>query len=108
MKQLRSDILKKNIGNSFEVIKKIITENYYQTKGEFLLVVKDVDVCEITLIPETTEHIVIKAMTKVIVKDKNLIDGIYHEIVMDKGSSVELCEVGGIFYIIASDGLKFD
>jgi len=27
---------------------------------------------------------------------------------MNNGSSVELCEVEGTYYIIASDGLKFE
>ena len=86
--------------------KKIIKESSYVTDGEFLIIVKDVDECNITLNSETTEHIVIKALTKVIVKHSGLIDEYYHELVMDKGSSVELCEVEGVYYIIASDGLK--
>ena len=89
-------------------IKKVISVSEYTTNGEFLLVVKNVDECLLTLDSQTTEHIVVKALTKVIVRAKNLIDDYYHELAMDKGSSVELCIVEGIYYIIASDGLKFE
>jgi hypothetical protein len=91
-----------------ELVKKIISSDNYVTNGEFLLVVKDVNNCEITLNSNTTNHIVIKALTDVTVKHNKLIDGIYHEITMNNGSSVELCEVEGTYYIIASDGLKFE
>lgn len=90
------------------IIKKIITSSDYTTNGEFLIVVKNVEECSLNLNSQTTEHIVIKALTKVVVKDTNLIDEYYHELVMDKGSSVELCVVEGTYYIIASDGLKFE
>jgi hypothetical protein len=93
---------------STNMVKKIISSQNYTTNGEFLIVVKDVDNCEINLNVNTTKHIVIKALTNVIVKDANLIDGFYHEITMNNGSSVELCEVEGTYYIIASDGLKFE
>ena len=93
---------------SEDKIKKIISESEYTTNGEFLIVVKNVESSTITLDISTTDHIVIKALTKVIVKHENLIDGYYHELVMDNGSSVELCEVDGIYFIIASDGLKFE
>lgn len=89
-------------------IKKIVTTKEHITNGEFLIIVKNVDGCVITLDSETTEHIVIKALTKVVVSHKNLIDDYYHELVMSRGSSVELCEVEGSYYIIASDGIKLD
>ena len=87
--------------------KKIISTANYTTNGEFLLIVKDVDVCNITLNSENTDHITIKALSKTTIKHINLIDGIYEEITMDNGSSVELCEVEGNFYIISSDGMKY-
>jgi hypothetical protein len=92
-----------------KILKKIIDVKNYNTDGEFLIVVKNVDQCEIILNNKTTEHIVIKALTKVILKDLNKkIDELYDEIIMDKGSSVELSLVEGFYYIIASDGLKFE
>lgn len=100
--------IKPKTNYSEDKIKKIINQSEYKTNGEFLIVVKDVESCEITLDIITTEHIVIKALTKVVVKHENLIDGYYHELIMDNGSSVELCEVDDVYYIIASDGLKFE
>lgn len=100
--------IKQKTNYSEDKIKKIIKVSEYNTNGEFLIVVKDVESCLITLDISTTDHIVIKALTKVIVKHENLIDGYYHELVMDNGSSVELCEVEGVYFIIASDGLKFE
>lgn len=100
--------VQKTTPKTIDMVKKIISSQTYKTNGEFLIVVKDIDNCNITLDVNTTKHIVIKALTNVTVKDVNLIDGFYHEITMNNGSSVELCEVEGTYYIIASDGLKFE
>jgi hypothetical protein len=87
----------------------VINSKNYITNGESLIVVKDVDFCKIILNPNTTEYIVIKAMTKVSISHQGKkIDETYDEIVMDKGSSVEFCLVENVYYIIASDGLKLE
>jgi hypothetical protein len=88
-------------------IKKIISTSNYTTNGENLLIVKDVDLCNIILNSDNTDHITVKALSKTTIKHTNLIDDLYEEITMDNGSSVELCEVEGNFYIISSDGMKY-
>ena len=88
-------------------IRKVVTEEEYKTKGEYVLVINSPQPTTIILDETTTPLVVIKALSEVTIKHHNLIDGYYHEILMNNRSSVELCEVEGTFYIIASDGLKF-
>ena len=88
-------------------IKKVITDEVYNTKGEVLILAKGVNECRIVLDSETTEHIIIKALTKVyITPSSNKIDEYYDEIFIDKGSCVEFFRVDGSWFIISSDGLK--
>lgn len=84
----------------------VVTNNFYYTTGESVIVVKDVDYCEINLNSKTTEHITIKALTHVLVKADNLIDDEFDEIELDKGACVEFRYIGGLWYILSSDGLK--
>ena len=51
-------------------IKKIISLPEYTTNGEYLLVVKDVELSTIILDGYTTESIKIKVLTKTIIKPK--------------------------------------
>ena len=89
--------------------KKIVKEPNYKTKGEILLVIKDVVKCNLTLDSETTEHIIIKALTQVIIKpSKNYIDEFYSEIEINKGACVEFFLLDGNWYIVSSDGLKLE
>jgi hypothetical protein len=68
---------------------------------------KDVEQSKITLNSDTTEYIVIKTLTKVlIVPSKNKIDEYYDEILIDKGACVEFLMMDDVWYIISSDGLK--
>ena len=61
--------------NPSSKIKKVINTPTYTTNGEYLLVVKDVDNCVITLDGYTTESIKIKVLTKTsIVPKYSLID----------------------------------
>ena len=90
-------------------LKKIVNVPTYTTNGEYLLIVKDVDKCEITLDGETTESVKIKVLTKTIILPKNsLIDEQYEEIEIDNGACVELEYYMGGWYIISSDGMKLD
>lgn len=90
-------------------VKKIVNVPTYTTNGEYLLIVKDVDKCEITLDGETTESVKIKVLTKTIILPKNsLIDEQYEEIEIDNGACVELEYYTGGWYIISSDGMKLD
>jgi hypothetical protein len=90
-------------------IKKIVNTPTYTTNGEYLLVVKDVEHCTITLDGYTTESIKIKVLTKTnIVPKYSLIDDQYEEIEIDNGACVELEYVDGNWYISSSDGMKLD
>jgi len=90
-------------------LKKIVNVPTYTTNGEYLLIIKDVDKCEITLDGETTESVKIKVLTKTIILPKNsLIDEQYEEIEIDNGACVELEYYMGGWYIISSDGMKLN
>ena len=90
-------------------IKKIVNTPTYETNGEYLLIVKDVDKCTITLDGYTTESIKIKVLTKTsIIPKYSLIDEQYDEIEIDNGACVELEYFKDEWYIISSDGMKLD
>jgi hypothetical protein len=99
----------KRIINGNEIItsdSSVVTNKVYKTDGEYVIVIKDVDFCELTLDENTTDHVVIKSLTHVLVKTDKLIDGEYNEVELDKGSCVEFKYIGGEWYILSSDGLK--
>ncbi len=48
-------------------ISRIITDSVYKTDGEFFLVIKDIETCKLVLDSVTTNHIRIKALTKVLI-----------------------------------------
>ena len=86
----------------------LISEPSYVTNGEYAIVVKGVKYCELTLNSKTTDHVVVKALTTVLIKpDKNRIDEEYDEVELNKGACVEFFFMGGNWYILSSDGLKF-
>ena len=90
-------------------MKKIITESDYKTNGEILIVVKDIESCNITLDSNTTEHIIIKALTKVFIRPSSgKIDEYYDEIFIDWGACVEFYMLDNNWYIVSSDGLKLE
>ena len=111
-------ITRKKIGNKlFGSMSDINTTNPVQTitipehrtNGEEFILVKDVPNCKIILDQSNTEHIVIKALTKVlIVPFMGLIDEQYDEIMIDKGACAEFFRVDGNWYILSSDGLKLE
>jgi hypothetical protein len=90
-------------------MKKIITESDYRTNGEILLVIKDVESCNLILDSNTTEHIIIKALTKVFIRPSSgKIDEYYDEIFIDWGACVEFYMLENNWYIVSSDGLKLE
>jgi hypothetical protein len=90
-------------------MKKIINSNEYQTNGEVLIVVKDVETCNLKLDSNTTEHIIIKALTKVFIRPSSgKIDEFYDEIFIDWGACVEFYLLENNWYIVSSDGLKLE
>lgn len=86
----------------------LISEPSYVTNGEYAIVVKGVKYCELTLNSKTSDHVVVKALTTVLIKpDKNKIDEEYDEVELNKGACVEFFFMGGNWYILSSDGLKY-
>ena len=85
----------------------IISDKEFRTKGESFLICKDIDNCKITLDHSTTDHITIKALTKVLLLPSiGKIDEEFDEVLIDKGSCVEFVYTSGNWYIMSSDGLK--
>ena len=73
----------------------------------FRSVVRNVLESVITLDSKTTDHVVVKAMTKITIRpDKGRIDEDYDEIVADKYACIEFRFCAGNWYILSSDGLK--
>ena len=90
-------------------LSRVISENNYSTKGENFVVIKNVEICEITLNSTTTNNIIIKALTNVkILPDVNKIDELYDEILITNGACVEFYFIDDIWYISSSDGLKLE
>lgn len=84
----------------------VVTNSEYKTNGESVIVIKVVENCKITLDSTTTEHVVIKSLTDVLVKSDTLIDEEFEEVELSKGSCVEFRKIGDYWYILSSDGLK--
>lgn len=84
----------------------IVTNESYTTNGEYALIIKGVENCTIYLDSTTTDHIVIKSLTNVLVKSNKLIDEEFNEVELTKGSCVEFMFIGSFWYILSSDGLK--
>lgn len=85
----------------------IVSETEYRTNGEECIVVRNVLESTIILDSKTTDHIVVKAMTKVLIKpDKGKIDEDYDELIADKYACIEFRFCAGNWYILSSDGLK--
>ena len=85
----------------------VVSERDYRTSGEACIIVRGVASCTLTLDSTTSDHIVVKSMTKLtVLPDSGLIDEEYDEIQMDRFACVEFRFVGGNWYILYSDGLK--
>ena len=85
----------------------IVSELEYRTNGEECVIVRNVAESTIILDSKTTDHIVVKAMTRITIKpDTGKIDEDYDEIVADKYACIEFRFCTGNWYILSSDGLK--
>jgi hypothetical protein len=84
----------------------VITNEKYKTNGESAIVIKGVENCNLFLNSTTTDHIVVKALTNVLVTSDTLIDEEFNEVELTKGSCVEFRKIGDFWYILSSDGLK--
>lgn len=98
-------VIKGSLVRTSEIV--VSSEPFYDTNGEGFLILRDIDFCKVKLNSATTDHITIKALTKVlIIPDINKIDEEYDEIQIDKGACVEFYFGFGAWYIVSSDGLK--
>jgi hypothetical protein len=96
-------------GNVVDSTIKIVSESQHITGPENIILVKSVDNCEIILDSTNTNHLIIKSLTNTLLKPSNgEIDEFYNEILMEKGSCVELLYIDGTWYVISSDGLKLN
>ena len=85
----------------------VVSELDYRTNGEFCVIVKGIPESFIVLDSRTTDHVVIKALTKVTVRpDVGRIDEEWDEISLEKGACVEFVFINKNWYILSSDGLK--
>lgn len=85
----------------------VVSEYEYTTNGEDCIIIKNTPHCNIKLDSKTTEHVVVKALTKItIIPDVGKIDEEYDEIVAEKGACIEFRCVERNWYILSSDGLK--
>lgn len=104
----KSEIVKKKI-NGVEVFVSdtvVVNNESYSTNGESVVVIKDVDLCNLYLNSKTTDHVVIKSLTNVLVSSDLPIDEEFNEVDLDKGACVEFRKIGDFWYILSSDGLK--
>lgn len=107
---IRKTVVKGNKPLNFDTFKNvIITDEYYKTNGELLIIVKDVSGCTIELDSTTTDRIKIKTLTNcTILPDMGRIDEDWDEISIGRGACVELQHLGGTWYVLSSDGIKLD
>lgn len=87
--------------------KKIVTTSEYITSGENFILIKDTDECVLTLNNSNTNYVIIKSLTKAIIKtSENKIDEYYDELELINGSCVVLLLFENVWYVISSDGMK--
>lgn len=87
----------------------IVSDEYYQTKGENLIIVRDVLQSKIKLDSTTTDRVKIKTLTNcIILPDVGRIDEDWDELSIGRGACVELQNVSGVWYILSSDGIKME
>jgi hypothetical protein len=90
-------------------VSKVVKTPEYKISNETLLIVKDTEESMVTLNSVDNHMIIIKSLTTVLVKpDVGKIDEEWDELLMEKGSCVQLFFVDGNWYILSSDGLKID
>jgi hypothetical protein len=86
---------------------KVVSQEYYSTNGETLLIIRDVEKSTIELNSSTTEKIIIKTLTScIIIPDQNRIDEDWDQLDIERGACVQFQFVDGVWYILSSDGIK--
>jgi len=93
--------------DTYETI--VLSDQFYSTMGENLIVVRETETSKIKLDSTTTEKITIKSLTNcVVIPDVGRIDEEWDELELGKGSCVEFQNVNNVWYILSSDGLKIE
>jgi hypothetical protein len=88
-------------------LSRVVSTPNYLTDEETILIIKDVDECEVTLNSQKSSRVVVKSLTTVVVKsDVGKIDEDWDELLLEKGACVQFQFVEGNWYITSSDGLK--
>ena len=88
-------------------LSRVVSTSNYLTDEETILIIKDVDECEVTLNSQICSRVVVKSLTTVVVKsDVGKIDEDWDELLLEKGACVQFQFVEGSWYITSSDGLK--
>lgn len=87
----------------------VVSELEYKTTGESCIITKGVEETKLILDSESTDHVVIKVLNSAKIKPSiGKIDEKYDEIVINNGACVEFRFCLGNWYILSSDGLKYD
>ena len=69
---------------------KVVSQEYYSTNGETLLIIRDVEKTTIELNSSTTEKIIIKTLTScIIIPDQNRIDEDWDQLDIERGACVQ-------------------
>ena len=88
-------------------LSRVVSTSNYLTDEETILIIKDVDECEVTLNSQKSSRVVVKSLTTVVIKsDVGKIDEDWDELLLEKGACVQFQFVEGNWYITSSDGLK--
>ena len=105
--QTQTVVEPKVIIETIKDISKVVTSPTFTTGEETILIIKNVDECQITLNSQKSSRVVVKSLTTVIVKsDVGQIDEDWDELLLEKGACVQFQFVEGNWYITSSDGLK--
>lgn len=105
---MENKFLRKQVGQKVYTIKKVVDTPVYMTDDEEFILVKNT-VERVILDNKKTNQITIKALSPVVVScTENKIDEEYDEILLEKGSCVQLVKLNNIWYIVSSDGLKLN
>lgn len=85
----------------------LVSEPSYTVQGEACIVVRGISESVLTLNSKTSDHVVVKSMTRLlVVPDVGLVDEEFDEVELDRFACVEFRFVRGNWYILSSDGLK--
>ena len=84
-------------------------ENTQKLNKEVLIVVRDSENYEVILNSTEYTHVIVKSLIKTVIKpDVGLIDEEWEELLLEKGSCVQFQFVEDSWFILSSDGIKFD